>query len=144
IVVPPTSSGVLSGAVYRAHPTTQTFARTRDCKQCAAVHLTSCLRISSSGRSRPWTQSHYSNGTTRLSARCSGASSAPVGLRRVMDRKQLAELGSALQAAKATAPTKPHPHLPDEPPLLPLVGVAAGVVDLARTAGESALKRIRC
>ena len=64
-------------------------------------------------------------------------------LRRVMGRKQLAELGSALQAAKATAPTKPHPHLPDEPPLLPLVGVAAGVVDLARTAGESALKRIR-
>lgn len=64
-------------------------------------------------------------------------------LRRVMDRKQLAELGRALQAAKATAPTKPHPHLPDEPPLLPLVGVAAGVVDMARTAGESALKRIR-
>jgi len=65
-------------------------------------------------------------------------------LRRVMDRRQLAELGRALQAAKATAPTKPHPHLPDEPPLLPLVGVAAGVVDLARSAGESALKRIRC
>ena len=65
-------------------------------------------------------------------------------LRRVMGRKQLAELGRALQAAKATAPTKPHPHLPDEPPLLPLVGVAAGMVDLARSAGESAFKRIRC
>ena len=65
-------------------------------------------------------------------------------LRRAMGRKQLAELGSALGAAKTTAPTKPHPHLPDEPPLLPLVGVAAGVVDMARSAGESALKRIRC
>jgi hemerythrin-like domain-containing protein len=65
-------------------------------------------------------------------------------LRRAMGRKQLMELGSALQAAKRTAPTKPHPHLPDEPPVLSLVGAAAGVVDLARTAGESALKRIRC
>jgi hemerythrin-like domain-containing protein len=65
-------------------------------------------------------------------------------LRRAMGRKQIAELGRALEAAKATAPTKPHPHLPDAPPLQPLVGVAAGVVDLARTAGESALKRIRC
>ena len=61
-----------------------------------------------------------------------------------MGRKQLSELGSALGAANKTAPTKPHPHLPDEPPLLPLVGVAAGVVDMARSAGESALKRIRC
>jgi len=64
-------------------------------------------------------------------------------LRRAMGRKQLSELGSALQAAKKTAPTKPHPHLPDEPPLLPLVGVAAGMVDMARSASESALKRIR-
>jgi hemerythrin-like domain-containing protein len=63
-------------------------------------------------------------------------------LRRAMGRKQLSELGRALQAAKKTAPTKPHPHLPDEPPVLPLVGVAAGVVDVARSAGESALKRI--
>jgi hypothetical protein len=65
-------------------------------------------------------------------------------LRRAMGRKQLSELGSALQAAKKTAPIKPHPHLPDEPPLLPLVGAAAGVLDMARSAGESALKRIRC
>jgi hemerythrin-like domain-containing protein len=64
-------------------------------------------------------------------------------LRRAMGRKQLSELGSALQAAKRTVPTKPHPHLPDEPPLLPLVGVAAGVVDMARSAGESALRRVR-
>jgi hemerythrin-like domain-containing protein len=40
-------------------------------------------------------------------------------LRRAMGRKQLAELGRALEAAKATAPTTPHPHLPDEPPLQP-------------------------
>ena len=65
-------------------------------------------------------------------------------LRRAMGRNQLTELGRALQAAKKTAPTKPHPHLPDEAPLGPLVGVAAGMVDLARTAGESALRRVRC
>lgn len=65
-------------------------------------------------------------------------------LRRAMGRTQLTELGSALQAAKKTAPTKPHPHVPSEPPLGPLAGVAAGVVDLARNAGESAIRRVRC
>jgi hypothetical protein len=64
-------------------------------------------------------------------------------LRRAMGRKRLAELGRALEAAKKAAPSKPHPHLPDEPPLLPLLGVATGVVDIARSAGESAFKRIR-
>ena len=64
-------------------------------------------------------------------------------LRRTLGRKRLSELGSMLQGAKNLAPTKPHPHLPDEPPLLPLVGVAAGVVDLARTASENALRHIR-
>ena len=64
-------------------------------------------------------------------------------LRRKLGRRPLNELGAALAAAKRTAPTKPHPHLPDEPPLLPLVGAAAGVVDLARTAGENALRHIR-
>jgi hemerythrin-like domain-containing protein len=65
-------------------------------------------------------------------------------LRPRLGRRRLAELGKAIEAAKKTAPTRPHPHLPDEPPLLPLVGAAAGMVDLARTAGESALRRIRC
>jgi hypothetical protein len=47
-------------------------------------------------------------------------------LRRAVGRKRLSELGSELEAAQKVAPTKPHPHLPDEPPLLPLVGAAAG------------------
>ena len=64
-------------------------------------------------------------------------------LRRTLGRKRLSELGSVLQGAKKLAPTKPHPHLPDEPPLLPLVGAAAGVVDFARTASENALRHIR-
>jgi hemerythrin-like domain-containing protein len=64
-------------------------------------------------------------------------------LQRALGRTRLSELGSALAAAKKIAPTKPHPHLPDEPPLLPLVGAAAGVVDLARTASENALRLIR-
>ena len=64
-------------------------------------------------------------------------------LRRKLGRSRLNDLGRALEDAKKEAPTKPHPHLPDEPPMLPLVGAAAGVVDLARTAGESALRHIR-
>jgi hemerythrin-like domain-containing protein len=64
-------------------------------------------------------------------------------LRRKLGRARLTELGRALANAKKTAPTKPHPRLPDEPPLLPLVGAAAGVVDLARTATENALRHIR-
>jgi hemerythrin-like domain-containing protein len=64
-------------------------------------------------------------------------------LRRAIGRKRLMELGEVLQGAKKKAPTKPHPHLPDEPPLLPLIGAAAGVVDFARTASENALRHIR-
>jgi len=63
-------------------------------------------------------------------------------LQRVLGRTQLSDLGSALEAAKQVVPTKPHPHLPDQPPLLPLVGAAVGVVDLARTASENAFRRI--
>jgi hypothetical protein len=61
-----------------------------------------------------------------------------------MGRKQLSELGSELGAANKTAPTKPHPHLPDEPPLLPLVGVAAGSSKWPEAQAKSALKPIRC
>jgi hemerythrin-like domain-containing protein len=64
-------------------------------------------------------------------------------LRRAIGRKRLTELGAALERAKHSAATKPHPHLPDEPPLLPLLGAAVGAVDRARTASETALRRIR-
>jgi hemerythrin-like domain-containing protein len=63
-------------------------------------------------------------------------------LRRALSRKELNELGEAMARAKRRAPTRPHPHAPDEPPALPLVGAAAAVVDRARDASESALRRL--
>jgi hemerythrin superfamily protein len=46
-----------------------------------------------------------------------------------LGRKALSVLGDALNDAKKTAPTKPHPRSPDEPPGNAVVGAIAGVVD---------------
>lgn len=46
-----------------------------------------------------------------------------------LGRSALAELGDAMEAAKKTAPTRPHPRSPDEPPFSVLVGGPAAVVD---------------
>src|SRR4028118_2193773 len=37
-------------------------------------------------------------------------------VRKEIKRKELAELGEALEKAKKTAPTQPHPRAPDTPP----------------------------
>lgn len=50
-------------------------------------------------------------------------------MRAGLGRKAMAELGAALEAAKKTAPTHPHPRAPDAPPANALVGAIAGVVD---------------
>ena len=54
-------------------------------------------------------------------------------VRKAVGRKELAELGEALEKAKKTAPTKPHPRAPDTPPGNLLAGPTAGLVDKART-----------
>jgi hemerythrin superfamily protein len=46
-----------------------------------------------------------------------------------LSRTSLNDLGEALAEAKKTAPTKPHPRMPDEPPGNTVVGAIAGVVD---------------
>src|SRR3954447_2211282 len=46
-----------------------------------------------------------------------------------LGRSALRELGEALDAAKALAPTHPHPTSPDTPPANLIVGAAAGVAD---------------
>ena len=46
-----------------------------------------------------------------------------------LGRNALSDLGDAMAAAKAVAPTHPHPRSPDTPPGNQLVGTAAGVVD---------------
>jgi hemerythrin superfamily protein len=42
---------------------------------------------------------------------------------------QLSELAEAMDAARETAPTKPHPRMPDSPPANLITGPAAGAVD---------------
>ena len=50
-------------------------------------------------------------------------------VRNVLNRKALADLGAALADAKKSAPTRPHPRLPDVPPGNTVGGAIAGVVD---------------
>jgi len=53
-------------------------------------------------------------------------------LRGAVGRKDLVQWGEDLKSAKKSAPTRPHPHAPNQPPANAVVGVAAGVVDRAR------------
>ena len=62
-------------------------------------------------------------------------------VREAMGRKALQELGAAMEKAKKTAPTRPHPRAPDTPPGNLVVGAASGVVDRARKVGKDAVKR---
>ena len=57
-------------------------------------------------------------------------------LREEFTKTELEELGAALAAAKETAPTKPHPRAPDEPPGNVLAAAAAAPLDVAAKAVE--------
>jgi hemerythrin superfamily protein len=48
------------------------------------------------------------------------------------DEEALEELGEHLDKAKSTAPTRPHPHAPDEPPLLAMAAPLAAIYDRLR------------
>jgi hemerythrin superfamily protein len=50
-------------------------------------------------------------------------------VRNGLGRKELADLGEAMEKAKATAPTRPHPRAADTPPGNTIMGTIAGVVD---------------
>lgn len=53
-------------------------------------------------------------------------------LREALDEQTLDNLGQALDAAKRTAPTRPHPHAPNRPPGLAMVGPVAAIYDKLR------------
>lgn len=53
-------------------------------------------------------------------------------LREAVDQQALDELGTALDAAKQTAPTRPHPQAPDQPPALALAAPVAAIYDRLR------------
>ncbi|HWE23419.1 MAG TPA: hemerythrin domain-containing protein [Myxococcales bacterium] len=55
-------------------------------------------------------------------------------VRRLMPKQQREALAKALQAAKKTAPTRPHPRAPDEPPGNVVAGGVAAVMDKGRDA----------
>ena len=50
-------------------------------------------------------------------------------VRKQLGRNELAELGEALADAKKSAPTKPHPRMPDAGPANAVAGAITGVVD---------------
>ena len=50
-------------------------------------------------------------------------------VRKQLGRNELAELGDTLADAKKSAPTKPHPRMPDEGPANVVAGAIAGVAD---------------
>ena len=56
------------------------------------------------------------------------------GLRSALTAQQAEELGSKLEAAKKTAPTRPHPHIPASPGALKTAGPVVAAADKARDA----------
>jgi hemerythrin superfamily protein len=59
------------------------------------------------------------------------------------DIDELTKLGKAYEAAKATAPTHPHPHAPNTPPGNLLLGPVAAIIDRARDAARGAMEKAR-
>ena len=50
--------------------------------------------------------------------------------------EELNELGEQLETMRAAAPTRPHVHLPDEPPLNVLLGLPVAIVDRTVSAAK--------
>ena len=64
-------------------------------------------------------------------------------LRKSFSKRQLDELGESRATAKKTASTKPHPRAPDEPPANLIATAATLPIDMARSAGETAVRNLR-
>jgi hypothetical protein len=64
-------------------------------------------------------------------------------LRQLLDTAERQELGERLLHAKKTAPTRPHPRLPDTPPGETFAGAAVSFVDRARDLGKGAVEAFR-
>ena len=60
---------------------------------------------------------------------------------KLLGRGALDELGEAMAKAKKTAPTRPHPRSPDEPPGNIVAGTGAALVDKAIDAGKKLVRR---
>jgi hemerythrin-like domain-containing protein len=63
-------------------------------------------------------------------------------VRAALGRTALTELGGQMARAKANAPTRPHPRLPDSPPANVLVAPLVAIVDTARGAVKRATRSV--
>jgi hemerythrin superfamily protein len=59
-------------------------------------------------------------------------------VRKALGRKRLGEIGDAMEAAKSTAPRRPHPRAADTPPGNIVTGAVAGAVDRLHKVAEHA------
>jgi hemerythrin-like domain-containing protein len=64
-------------------------------------------------------------------------------VRKALGRKELAELGDELAAAEKTAPTHPHPRLPDTPPGNVVADTLVAPLDAAAGLASAAAKQVR-
>ena len=65
-------------------------------------------------------------------------------VRKSMKSNQLEQLGETMEAAKAAAPTRPHPFMPDVPPFNVILGAPVAVLDrVVTTARDVAGKVLR-
>jgi hemerythrin superfamily protein len=64
-------------------------------------------------------------------------------VRKALGRNDLAVIGESLKEAKKTAPTRPHPHAPDQPPAKVAASAAGAVLDQAREKGMEVVKEIQ-
>jgi hemerythrin superfamily protein len=63
-------------------------------------------------------------------------------VRKSMKVAQLEQLGDTMEAAKATAPTRPHPFLPDIPPFNVILGAPVAVLDRVVTTARDVAGRV--
>ena len=64
-------------------------------------------------------------------------------VREAMGRKPLIELCEKMEKLRKTAPTKPHPRMPDEPPANLVAGAAAGLTDREGKSGLLGRRRAK-
>lgn len=63
-------------------------------------------------------------------------------VRRDIPVQQLEAIGESLEQAKRTAPTRPHPRTPDQPPLNVLLGLPVAMLDRALTLGKDTVGKV--
>ena len=64
-------------------------------------------------------------------------------VKKLFEPEELKALGEALEAAKKTAPTHPHPRAPDQPPGNMVVGAVSAVIDRGVDAVRGMAKKVR-